>query len=468
MYRTKDVARIAQVHRDTLLRWLREGRIPEPTRDRNGWRVFSEAETQAVVGYASKVTSAETNSPLLESKTTMATFGRLQSTNWDFADSKTLYLNHGIHPYPCKFIPQIPNLLIQELSSLGETVLDPFCGSGTALVEALRLGRSAVGVDASPLAALISRVKTTVLNEEDTLALQRLREQVARSADHSVAGQYVFFASDEPARSLSELVEREEDRQWISEWFDAHVTEELRLLRSACDRVETPSARAAALVALSSIIISVSRQDSDTRYVRVQKQVPPGEAFRRFLRSLDSVVSKSLEFAGEVVTGAKCKIHECNVLERPPVGAVDLVVSSPPYPNAYSYHLYHRSRMLWLGMNPSPFKKVEIGSHRKYSSKSKTAATAETFREEFRQVLTWLGANLARDRYACFLVGDSIIQGSLVKNDELIEALAEETGFKVELNITRNLLQTKKAFNPAIGKIHTEHVLVMRNSGNGK
>ena len=94
-------------------------------------------------------------------------FLRLDSIHWDFANAKTGYLTHRLHPYPAKFIPQIPSALIQELSSVGETVGDIFCGSGTTLLEALRLKRNAVGIDANPLASLISKAKTTRLTTSD-------------------------------------------------------------------------------------------------------------------------------------------------------------------------------------------------------------------------------------------------------------------------------------------------------------
>ena len=49
---TAEVARLAGVHRDTLLRWLRKGLVPEPQRDRNGWRSFSATDAQAVITFA--------------------------------------------------------------------------------------------------------------------------------------------------------------------------------------------------------------------------------------------------------------------------------------------------------------------------------------------------------------------------------------------------------------------------------
>lgn len=165
---TAEVAERAGIHKDTLLRWLRRGLVPEPSRDRRGWRYFSSAETAAVVALARRTSDVE--SPVYV-ETLPAGFAALKAIDWDFTDAKTNYLTHGIHPYPAKFIPQIPNALIQELSSVGDTVGDIFCGSGTTIVEALTLKRNAVGIDANPLACLIARSKTGVINEDDIAIL---------------------------------------------------------------------------------------------------------------------------------------------------------------------------------------------------------------------------------------------------------------------------------------------------------
>ena len=161
---TAQVAAMAGVHRDTLLRWLRERRVPEPRRDRHGWRVFTVREAAAVTDYA----KGDTSLPAAGVPDVVDTpLARLRRIDWDFPTAKTDYLTHGLHPYPAKFIPQIPNALIQELSSVGDTVADIFCGSGTTLLEALQLKRHAIGIDANPLAALISRAKTTPLTDPD-------------------------------------------------------------------------------------------------------------------------------------------------------------------------------------------------------------------------------------------------------------------------------------------------------------
>ena len=82
--------------------------------------------------------------------------GRL---DWDFDGDNTSEKSTGLHWYPARFLPQVPRLFIECFSNVGETVLDPFCGSGTTLVEAIGLGRNVIGVDNNPVATLISSAK---------------------------------------------------------------------------------------------------------------------------------------------------------------------------------------------------------------------------------------------------------------------------------------------------------------------
>jgi hypothetical protein len=67
---------------------------------------------------------------------------------------------HFLFRFPAKFHAPAVRCLINRYSKRGDTILDPFCGSGTLLVEALVSGRSAIGVDVDPVAVFVSRVKT--------------------------------------------------------------------------------------------------------------------------------------------------------------------------------------------------------------------------------------------------------------------------------------------------------------------
>lgn len=386
---------------------------------------------------------------------------RLHNADFDFEGSQTGYLTHGLHPYPAKFIPQIPDTLIRELSHEGETVADVFCGSGTTLVEALILNRNAIGFDANPLACLITKAKTTKFVQGETEMLLSLVARVEESADRiSNAGKMLFhsagpFVSTAP-RPFGDVLDF---------WFEPFVVEELAEILSWCKGLPSESARTVALVSFSSIIVNVSKQDSDTRYVRREKNIAPGETMTRFARSLRSAVAAVDEFSGLIRRDLMCEVIHSNILEQPASPSFDLMVCSPPYPNAFSYHLYHMTRMVWLGMDQPRFKREEIGSHRKYSAKGPNGATAETFQSEMRTILTWLRNHLKPAGFACFVVGDSTIRSERINNADLLAAAGRSEGFTEVARPTRRLQMTKKAFNPVIGKIKDEKILILQNRG---
>lgn len=452
---TARVARMAGVHRDTLLRWLRGGLVPEPERNRHGWRFFTPEQAKSVVDFAKS--GVASNVP---SSGTLVLADRLKKIDFDFTNAKTSYLTHGIHPYPAKFIPQIPNALIQELSSVGDTVGDIFCGSGTTLVEALTLKRHAVGIDANPLACLISRAKTNLLDDDAFASVASLSERARAAADNLTS------AADDDLFALAAFKStawRPEPR--ISDfWFLPHVVEELAECMQWCRNLSHQPSQELALVAFSSIVVAVSLQDSDTRYVRRDKKIPPGEVFRRFARALEQSARMSQEFSKFAEHRFRCDLVQANLLDKPQIPKLDLMVCSPPYPNAYSYHLYHMTRMVWLGMDQPRFKREEIGSHRKYSSKSKNAPNVATFVLEFELILEWLVGNLKKGGFACFVVGDSTIRGSRVDNAALIEQAGGRVGLRRAVQLERTMQSTKKAFNPAIGRIKTEKILVLERA----
>ena len=446
---------MAGVHRDTLLRWLRENKLPEPSRDRRGWRVFSAREAAAIVDFVNFDERDVTKDYSLEGKTSIA---RLENIDWDFVDAKTNYMTHNLHPYPAKFIPQIPNTLIQELSSVGETIADVFCGSGTTLLEALQLKRHAIGIDANPLAALISKAKATPLTASDFDELMEHRKSCQLLADTASSLTGDLFHNGQPFNSSG----WRPNPKICDFWFLPHVVEELAELRSMINLIPSYAVTQLCLVVFSSIIVSVSKQDSDTRYVRREKMNIPGDTVRRYLKQLDSAISATQEMSANIEDQFKCEVLHSDILKAPQTELFDLVVTSPPYPNAYSYHLYHRTRLIWLGYDLDQFKKIEIGSHRKYSSKKQDRATPETFRKEFETIFLWLRQRLRDRRYACFVIGDSTINGERIDNTSLLSSIGSMTGFREVSRINRTIAPTRKAFNPRIGKIRTENILILQ------
>src|SRR3989338_5628578 len=88
-------------------------------------------------------------------------------TPWDFRGADTKYYTHGLHSYPAMMIPQVASRLIKENLGNGNSILDPFCGSGTVLVESMIVNKNSYGVDINPLAKIISESKTTLYDIDE-------------------------------------------------------------------------------------------------------------------------------------------------------------------------------------------------------------------------------------------------------------------------------------------------------------
>jgi site-specific DNA-methyltransferase (cytosine-N4-specific) len=80
-----------------------------------------------------------------------------------------------------------------------------------------------------------------------------------------------------------------------------------------------------------------------------------------------------------------------------------------------------------------------------------------------QMIFAWLRTHLKAGRFACFVVGDSTIRGERVNNADLISAAGQSEGFLEVARISRRLQATKKAFNPVIGKIKDERILILQN-----
>ena len=87
----------------------------------------------------------------------------------DFHGTDGNYSPHSWHPFSAKFPPQLPQHFIECLSDPYDVVFDPMLGSGTTLVEAVRLRRRAVGCDIDPLARMIAAAKLTPVDPTGAL-----------------------------------------------------------------------------------------------------------------------------------------------------------------------------------------------------------------------------------------------------------------------------------------------------------
>jgi DNA modification methylase len=154
------------------------------------------------------------------------------------------YLTHWFYPYKGKFHPQMIRALLGIIGLRpGDTVLYPFIGSGTTAVEAQLLGINSIGVDASPLCSLISRVKTQ--SWAHLAEIEAASDYVAPCV-RDINQHRLFRAAEErelpegPVRDfydLAEMIARSDNSRRRRDPVDAFVHNRDKMLRSVRDHV---------------------------------------------------------------------------------------------------------------------------------------------------------------------------------------------------------------------------------------
>ncbi|MDQ7733790.1 DNA methyltransferase [Halomonas sp. SpR1] len=400
---------------------------------------FSKIEESIIINDASLETATAPTKEHLDRDASAIKVGeKLNEIDWSFIKRKIQTPLEKIHPYPAKFIGDIPRELIANIPiPEGTAVLDPFVGSGTSLVEAQRAGLPSIGIDLNPIACLISRVKTSQYPEG-------LQDAIKSVLDIS----------------KTKKTHRKSEIPNINHWFKPEIQIAVDAISSTISQKEYTPWRDHLKLILSSILVRVSNQDSDTRYAAVEKNIKYDDVFRLFENSSDKLISSLGKRSWNLT---ESEVLEANTLEvspeqiKQPIG---LVVTSPPYPNAYEYWLYHKYRMWWLGHNPISVKEKEIGARAHFFKKN--GHTPELFLDQMSSTFSLLDKVLVQDGYACFVVGRSKIHGQVIDNGNIIQQAAKNHGLSFVTRIERDIYSQRKSFNLSHANIKTESILVFK------
>ncbi len=319
---------------------------------------------------------------------------------------------HGFHTYPARMHPLTARRALALIEPRPRaTVLDPFCGSGTVLVEAVLAGARAVGVDASPLAILIARAKLWAAPADRRRALvDRARELAARAIEEGKAARRSGYEPPPELIARGGRVGREnvERNARLSGWFAPHVRRELELLAAFIAAERDAELRDLLTAILSSVIVKMSRRASDTRGEKVERNLARGMAARLLA-----------DRAVELVRGLDALHHDAPPGTPPPElllgdarslpftpGSVAAIVTSPPYAGTYDYLEQHSLRLDFFGLPPSNLAQHEIGARRSFAGRVE-AALAQWDRD-LQQALSQMARVLIPGASAAVLIGDSL------------------------------------------------------------
>ncbi|MBI4338953.1 MAG: class I SAM-dependent methyltransferase [Chloroflexi bacterium] len=322
---------------------------------------------------------------------------------------------HRLHPYLGKFVPQLVEIFLRKYKP--QMVVDPFCGSGTTLVEATALGINSYGSDISEFNCLLSRVKTA---EYDTDHLEReIRNILQRS-------------EGENQLRLLERTALYVASSYLADWYAPEALQELlaykRLIadyryQDVLNIILSRAARSSRLTTHYDLDFPQRPQVEPYECYKHRRICKPTHNARQFLtRYSYDAVKRIREFASlrkpshtQIVCGDSREIT---------FPACDLVVTSPPYVGLIDYHEQHRYAYELLGLPQHT--EAEIGSAARGNSQKAQKSYVDQIEEVFDNVKN----SLTKGGHLVVVVHD---------RKTLYPEIAKRLGFKTETEIHRSV-----------------------------
>jgi len=331
---------------------------------------------------------------------------------------------HRLHPYLGKFIPQLVGYFLSRHFEQGQTVLDPFSGSATTLVEASERGVDSIGIEISEFNVMISRVK---LADYDLPAMEREVLDVSRRTAE--------FSAREFPNGMGERLGREPvgEGSYLERWFAPRSLREMLYFRSLIPEYEHQDL----------LKVLLSRTARSCRLVRHYDLATPKEPVRgpyacykhmgKTCRPVTTIVPRLRSYSVDTVR----RIAEFQSVRRPAASLViegdsrsvklggervDGIFTSPPYVGQIDYHEQHRYAYELFGIERRDG--LEIGP--------KTKGKGERARSDYAKGMVESLRNVS----ASMSPGAAVL---LVANDRLglYPRIFEEAGMQVERSFER-------------------------------
>lgn len=267
---------------------------------------------------------------------------RVEDPSWDYRGESIKSYTHGFHSYPAMMIPQVARRLIMEYSKEGDILLDPFCGSGSVLVEAKIARRHSWGIDLNSLAILIAGVKTTPINPSILYKeYYRLIDRIREIPDEETPSPEFFN---------------------LHFWFKEPVIRSLARIKAAINEVEITEIREFFQVTFSEVVrLSSNSRNGEFklfRYPQDKLKNHNPDPVRLFMDKVGVNIEGMGYFYKHCPSGVWSQVIEADSTK--PVKAiepssVDIIVTSPPYGDSrttVAYGQFSRLSSQWLELIP--------------------------------------------------------------------------------------------------------------------
>lgn len=371
--------------------------------------------------------------------------------DWTFNGASTREMTHCFHDYPARMIPQVAAKLIDLYGRDARVLFDPYCGTGTSLVEGVVHGIDVIGTDLNPLARMIAEAKTSL---PDCFVL-----------DNSIRHFNEFLLRSQPIKLEKPPVIPGISR--IEFWFKSQVIEKLLRLKIFIETLEDDDVRLFFKIAFSETV----RESSNTRNDEFKLYRYQTEKLKLFNPNVFYIMSSKLKrnriglerFVNlmsqfkSAKGGPTAKIYGFNTVGEIPEkfvrkNSIDIVVTSPPYGDSHTtvaYGQYSRLSAAWLGLDEPEGvdRKLMGGKIQKKIPRLPSEQLAETiesiaqkdpkralevasFYQELHQSITNVAQVIKPGGFACYVVGNRKVKGTVLPTDVAVIDFFSSLGYE--------------------------------------
>ena len=399
---------------------------------------------------------------------------------WDFVKADTKEYTHCLHNYPAMMIPQIARELLNRYGLPYGWVLDPYCGTGTSLVEASMFGMNSVGCDINPLVRLIATAKTT------PICLEGL---VHYSQDLRCLISEIEFSGYMPSASIPDVLN-------LDYWFSDDVTRHLSFLRNYIMTIRDEPIRNFFWVVFSETVRECSyTRNSEFKLYRMPPQklaTFEPDVFKVFQ---DKLIRNQVGLEDylrnrkdvEILVSSRNTANR-ELPEIQPSEGFDMIITSPPYGDSQTtvaYGQFSRLSADWIGLHDSRrVDRISMGGSKKKSRlcdpsvgpaiaeigaiDKKRASQVEAFYIDLERSIISIVPLLAKGSTVCYVVGNRRVKGVTLPTDEFIISAFGKHGFSHKETIVRNIpnkrMPKKNSPSNIAGKtdltMHEENIVV--------
>ena len=349
-------------------------------------------------------------------------------------------------------IPQIARRLLNQYGSEGGWLLDPYCGTGTSLVEASLFGMPSVGCDINPLVRMIATTKLT------PIPLKTLDSELNKLNDTLFQVEFgVDKIPDAPIPKIPNL----------EYWFSEEVIKYLVYVLTLIGKVEDQAVQNFMTVAFSETV----REVSYTRTSAFKLHRMPAEKLENFNPDVFGIFRKKLNrnrhgLAAYMEKRKNVAASVCSAntvdgeLPMPqPLGGYNLVITSPPYGDSQTtvaYGQFSRLSAEWLGLsNARKIDKLAMGGCRSNETLTDTpvssaiekicaidekrAREVSAFYIDLGRSINSVAKMLLPRATICYVVGNRRVKDVMLPTDEFVVFAFGKHGFSHKETIVRNI-----------------------------